>query len=197
MLIRLVAYRLVACFASAALSVVLTTIGLLGATSVAVAKSPITIASGDALRDQINARILVDVLQRSGLKATSLRIAADAAADALTAGTVHILPEVSPAKVKAEFADALLAGRVVDLGFKQAGPNDPKYRKLAWSKTRRLWPGEFKLIKNMTIPEADVLAMVRAAKNGQPVETVVATWANQNTSRWGKWKSASKNWMKP
>ena len=60
--------------------------------------------------------------------------------------------------------------------------------KVAWSGVAEKWPGAHKAIKNFTVNNDEMGAMVVAVDlEGKEVDAVVADWIANNEDRWKSW----------
>jgi|TARA_R110002072_G_scaffold11431_9_gene51663 glycine betaine/proline transport system substrate-binding protein len=74
-----------------------------------------------------------------------------------------------------------------DLPYDCGKPRGPIW-KVSWSGVKDKWPGAYKAIKNFTISNSEMGAMVAAVDlEGKDLDAVVADWINNNEATWKGW----------
>ena len=163
--------------------------------AIADSRKPIRIALLDDPQQQVTANLAAAGLKQSGYQVAFVEIDRAGLIEAISTGEVHVQPEWPAGDP--ELQALLDDGKVVDMGRRNNEDGTPEIRKIIWKGMKKPWPGAVKLFRNFSYPSSEQAKLVTAIAGGDSMEDVIEQWLVQHRDRLQKWKSVTKNWMKP
>lgn len=178
-------------------ALILTVSVLFTASANGVSAEAIRIAVNAETAQRVVARIAGVALQEAGFAVEYVSVTAATQYSVIASGDVHVQPDATDATDSPDYQAGVASGRIVDMGQTVTRKGDSKSRKIMWAGVSAKWPGAAKLLRNMTLPTGDQIALATAIdEEGRDIDEVVNEWMNANTKRWKFWTAASTNWMK-